>query len=344
MKLRVLIGFLCLIVGLNAKAQCNASFNDTSTVCAVIQFTDMSTGTNSLTQYFWNFPQGSPSTSTLQSPSATYTANGNYTVCLSIFNASPTCSSTACQTITINCFTTSCTANFNSSVCVPSGTNAQMFFSNTSPGTNSTTVYEWDLGNSATSTLINPTATYSANGTYSVCLSYTTYAPAYCTASICKTVNINCVPVNSCAANFFSVTCVSNTVTNSAQVSFSNTSTGTNSTTTYFWNFGNTSTSTATNGITTYTANGTYTVCLSISTGSLCSDSICNVITVSCVPLPSPTCQANFTNTACNNGQMTFYSISSGTLSNTTYTWGHSAAKWTTGSLHSNCLFEIHKP
>lgn len=310
------IGFLTLIMSLVvnfAKAQCTANFNDTSSICGVVQFTNLSTGTSSTTNYFWNFGNSSP-TSSLQSPSGTYTANGTYTVCLFI-SSLPTCSSNICKTITVNCFSTTCTANFSSSTCVGAG---QMTYFNTSPGTNSTTVYNWDLGNSATSTLTNPTGTYSANGIYTVCLSYTTTAPAYCTATICKTVSINCASV-SCNANFTASPCDT-----TGQISFSSTSTGTTGTMVYNWNFGNSTTSTLQNPTATYTANGVYTVCLTFTnTTTTCSATICKTVTMNC--LPTPTCQANFTNTPCTNGQTTFYSISTGTNATTSYSWTNSA-------------------
>lgn len=336
MKLQVLIGFLFFWGTYTLKAQCNANFIDSSLVCGVYNFTNTSTGTTSTTTYSWTFQGGSPSASSLQSPSSiTYTANGTYTACLTITNFSPFCTSNICQTLNISCFTsTNCTANFNYTSCIPSGPNAQMMFFNTSAGTNTTTVYNWNFGNSTSSALQNPTATYTANGVYAVCMSYTTFAPAYCTASVCQNVTVNCASTTTCAASFFSVLCTPSG--SNAQVSFSNTSTGTNSTTIYNWSFGNNTTSTSFNGITTYTANGNYTVCLSIiSASSSCTDTICNVITVTCVPIPSPTCQANFTNTPCNNGQTTFYSISTGTLTNTTYTWTNSGPPTSTSPIYT---------
>ena len=317
-KCYIKIGFLTLIMSLVAnfaKAQCNPNFNDTSTVCGAVQFTNLSTPSNSLVTYNWNF--GNSNTSTLQNPSTTYTANGSYQVCLFMLSTAPTCSATICKTITVNCFSTACTANFNSFSCTPIGTSAQLFFTNTSPGTNSTTVYNWDLGNSATSTLTNPTGTYSANGIYTVCLSYTTTAPAYCTATICKTVSINCASV-SCNANFTASPCDT-----TGQISFSSTSTGTTGTMVYNWNFGNSTTSAQQNPTATYTANGVYTVCLTFTnTTTTCSATICKTVTMNC--LSTPTCQANFTNTPCTNGQITFFSTSTGTNSSTAYTWSNS--------------------
>lgn len=318
MKLRVLIVFLCLFAATRTQAQCNANFIDTSSVCGVFSFTNLSTGTNSLTSFSWTFPSGSPSTSSLQTPPAiTYTANGTYTRCLTITNFSPFCTSNICYTVSVNCFST-CVANFNTGTCVPSGTNAQVSFTNTSTGTNSNTSYFWTIGSNTVSNQQHPTITFTANGIYTVCLTYTTTSPS-CSATICKTVSIGCVPASTlCAAGFNTLSCTPSGT--NASVQFVNTSSGTVAPTSYTWSFGNNSTTNGVNPIATYTANGVYNVCLSITSGSFCTDTICSLITVSCTA-PVPTCQANFTNTPCNNGQSTFYSISSGTNSSTTYTW-----------------------
>ncbi len=318
-KRYIKISFLSLLLSLVvnfAKAQCTAFFNDTTTAtCGVVQFTNLSTPSNSMVTYSWNFPSAITPTSAMQNPTATYTANGTYTVCLFIVSTVPSCSASICKTITVNCFTSSlCTANFNTVVC----NSGQMTFTNTSLGTNSTTVYNWDFGNSSTSTLTSPTATYATNSIYTVCLTYTTFAPATCSASICKTVSIGCV-TSSCNANFIDSACVGNGV-----IPFFDASTGLSAPTSYTWNFGNSTTSNLQNPLGTYTANGTYTVCLSITSGSPpCNSNICKVITVTCVPTPS--CQANFTNSPCNNGQVNFWSTSSGTTSSTTYSWTYSS-------------------
>jgi PKD repeat protein len=329
MKLRVLLFFLCLVAGIRMNAQCTPNFNDSATAqCGVVQFTNMSTSASSFVTYSWSFPSAVTPTSTLTNPTATYVANGIYTVCLTMNSSFPSCSATICQTINVSCFTaTNCSANFNFS-CSPSGTNAQVFFSNTSVGTNTSTQYDWDLGNLITSTVQNPTGTYTANGTYVVCLNYTTNIPATCMSSICQTINIGCIPTPSCAANFGTVSCVSNTTNGTAQVSFANLSSSTNSPIVSSWTFGNSTFSNNIinpNTVATYTANGSYNVCLSISSGSpACQDTLCQIITVTCVPAPQPTCQANFSNTPCNNGQSTFYSTSTGTNSSTQYTWTNS--------------------
>ncbi|MBK7817386.1 MAG: T9SS type A sorting domain-containing protein [Bacteroidia bacterium] len=273
MKRYIFIAFLSFLINFQIKGQCNALFSDSTSAfpCGVVQFTNLSTGTNSFTNYSWSLPGALTATSNIPNPTATYTANGTYTVCLSIFNASPTCSSSICQTLSINCFSLSCTANFVDSNCVVNGSVAQMSFFNTSPNTNTSSVYNWNFGNSTTSSQQNPTATFTANGIYTVCLTYTNTSPS-CTASICQTVNISCVPpppTPTCQANFTNSPC------NNGQMTFFSTSTGTNNSTSYTWY----SSPPPSGPPAPYTA----TVCLTMMNSlPTCSSSVCKNILVDC--------------------------------------------------------------
>lgn len=68
---------------------CKADFNsDEIEVCSgdVVQFTDLSF--NNVSGWSWTFPGGSPSSSTVQNPSVTYTVPGNYSVTLEVTNGS----------------------------------------------------------------------------------------------------------------------------------------------------------------------------------------------------------------------------------------------------------------
>jgi len=57
----------------------------TPEIGAIVQFTDQST--NTPTSWLWNFPGGTPSTSTAQNPSVTYATAGSYQVTLTATNA-----------------------------------------------------------------------------------------------------------------------------------------------------------------------------------------------------------------------------------------------------------------
>lgn len=251
--------------------------------------------------------------------------------------------------ITVSLFFTSltiysqCTPNFVDSACFSNGTKK---FISTSTGTNASTGYFWTFGDNTTSTAQNPIHTYTANGTYTVCL-FIFSAPT-CSASICKTITINCVSSSSCSPNFVDSACFSNGIKK-----FISTSTGTNSSTTYFWSFGDNTTSTAQNPIHTYTANGTYTVCLFMFSPPTCSASICKTITVNCVT--SGSCNPNFVDSACfSNGTKKFISTSTGTNINTTYSWNfgdnttsnlkNPIHTYTANGTYTVCLFIFSPP
>ncbi|MDN5205714.1 GEVED domain-containing protein [Fulvivirgaceae bacterium BMA10] len=79
---------------------------------ATINFTDQST--NSPTSWVWNFPGGTPSSSTSQNPSVTYNTAGTYDVTLTATNASGNDAETKTGYITVNTTTvTYCAASSN---------------------------------------------------------------------------------------------------------------------------------------------------------------------------------------------------------------------------------------
>lgn len=129
-----------------------------------ISFTNTSTaGTGAA--YLWDLGDGNTSTSA--SPTHTYSADGNYTVCLIVTDVCGTDST--CQTVVI----TTCnnpTAGFTS-VENPAGSGTFDFTSTST--TTGTTTYSWDFGDSNTSTDENPSHTYTSGGTYTVILTVT---------------------------------------------------------------------------------------------------------------------------------------------------------------------------
>ena len=162
-----------------------------------------------------------------------------------------------------------CAANFSYSV---SGNSVQ--FTNSSAGT---TYYQWHFGDGAASNASNPSHTYSAAGTYDVCLYayYSDSSGGFCADTLCQLITVQDSTGNTpCSANF-SWTITGNTV------QFNNTSTGTNSNQ---WSFGDGGYSYTNNPTHTYSSPGTYSVCLysyyDDSLQVICADSICQVVYV----------------------------------------------------------------
>jgi PKD repeat protein len=98
----------------------------------------------------------------MQNPTHTYANDGTYIVCLI---ASSACGAdTTCTSITV----TSC-VNPTGSYTQVENPGGVVDFTNTSTITGTAT-YAWDFGDGQTATTENPSNTYAANGTYTVCL------------------------------------------------------------------------------------------------------------------------------------------------------------------------------
>ena len=120
-----------------------------------VLLSDQSTGV--VHSWAWDFGDGN--TSTDQNPTHTYAADGNYYICLI---ASNNCgeSDTMCQTVMV-CSTP--VALFNSSF-------NGFTYDFTDQSTDNIGSWDWTFGDGNTSTDQNPTHTYAAEGTYTVCL------------------------------------------------------------------------------------------------------------------------------------------------------------------------------
>ncbi len=259
-----------------------------TTACApaLIQFTDRSTtppGAGSITSWLWDFGDGA--TSTLQSPSHTYTATGFYNVSLQIT------SSTGCKSFSsIGRYiriVSGISPDFNFS---QPGTCRAPFIVNfqnltTGPGTLS---YLWDFGNGGpTSTLQNPSTSYASPGTYTVRL--TVQSNLGCSGTFTKDITVTgkttdfIVPASICVG---------------ATVTFQNNSSP--APVSSFWDFGDGTTSSQINPTKTFLTGGTLQVKL-ISNYGNCSDSITKPVNITTQPavnfsaVDSTSCKAPFT-------------------------------------------------
>ena len=161
---------------------CHASFTTTTTSGTnTAQFINSSYG--NYLYYTWDFGDGEDSH--LENPSHTYSQFGTYYVCLNIYDSvNTTCSDFICDSVTVN-GPAACNASFSQTV---NGMDIQL--TNNSSGSVGTSFsYLWDFGDGSTSTLENPSYTYSTPGFYSVCLTISDTA-LNCTDDRCKTLTI----------------------------------------------------------------------------------------------------------------------------------------------------------
>ncbi len=247
---------------------CQAGF--TWAGCPTVAFTDNSTASpGAVTSWLYDFGDGN--TSTLQNPVHVYTANGMYLACLTVTTANG-CTSTYCDTITINCLGgNTCQADFSYSGCP-----TVSFTDLSTGGTGSIVSWTYSFGDGGTSTMQNPVHVYNANGSYLACLTVVTVDG--CTHTTCDTIVINCLGQSGCDAEF------SYDMSACPVVTFTNLSTSTvDPIGAYMYDFGTGDMSTDENPTYTYTANGSYVVCLSAVTinGHVCD--YCDTVVVNCI-------------------------------------------------------------
>ena len=214
---------------------------------AISNFSSVSTGLTvdftNLSQfadtYSWDFGDGN--SSTLENPTHTYNASGDYTVILTVSNGCG--SATFSQVISV---LVPPIANFGFTPgqgCEP----LTVQFFNTSAGQVDTYLWTFEGGNPATSTLENPVVDFENAGIYDVTLEVTN------AAGIDEIIQTNVIEVFPQAESDFS------SVINGLIVDFTNLSLNADS---YVWNFGDGNTSTLENPTHTYAQSGDYTVTL----------------------------------------------------------------------------------
>ncbi|MEO6832736.1 MAG: PKD domain-containing protein, partial [Chitinophagaceae bacterium] len=178
--------------------------------------------------------------------------------------------------------------------------------------TNSPTSWAWNLGNGTTSTLQNPSTTYSTPGTYTVTL-VASNASGSNTKTITNYITILNSPAVDFSANDTTSTCGSKTV------SFTDlTVLGISGVATYYWDFGDGTSSTAQNPIHTYSTPGTYSVSLLVTNSGGCSKTFIKTSYIKVLPIPNTFFSAS--NTFSCAAPLTV-NFTNGTTGAATYAW-----------------------
>jgi PKD repeat protein len=258
----------------------SAAFNFINNPCegSPVSFTDNSLafGGATLVSWQWDFGDGSAGSSD-QNPVHAFNSPGTFTVLLTV-TASSGCTDTISSVITVlpapqNAFTVS-------STCV----GETVTFSNGTTITGGGSIsYNWDFGDSFSSTAIDPTHNYAAiAANYNVTLIST--ASNGCKDTLIQNIRISNQPVPQFTFSP-SVVCEFN------PVSFLSTSFGVGGDTisSYLWNFGDGVTSTDKNPFHAYADTGFFSVTLTVVSPTACDSSVTQQIYV----IPSPT--ASFT-------------------------------------------------
>ncbi len=228
----------------------NTGFNYTigTTVNGSVNF--QSTTTGNFASELWVYGDNSWGASS----NHTYWSNGSYVVSLIARDASQTCFDTTQQTITISNISSTCNPNLNFTY-VDNG-NGNFSFTNTSNNYNPSGYFSWNFGNGQTSWSLNPSHTYTANGTYNVSLIFRDSSNACFDTLIQQITVTGVIPPCTYIADF--------TYTDNGNGNFSFTSTSTGNLI-HYWQFGDGNNVTNVNNPNhTFAANGTYNVVLHI--------------------------------------------------------------------------------
>ncbi len=232
----------------------------------ITNFTDQSTDSVAISTWFWDFNDGNNSTS--QSPNYQYLAIGNYNVTLTVTNISG-CDSSI--TLPVNINPVPVAAFTSDTICLGAAT----VFADVSTG--SPSQWTWNFGDgSAVNTTENPTHAYATAGTYSVSLLVANGST--CLDSIIHNVIVKPLPT---AAFAFDTVCAN------AATSFVDQST---SAVAWQWNFGDGSPVNTGNSQThIFPVSGTYTVLLTVTNSSGCTDTASHSVLVNPNPVSAYT-------------------------------------------------------
>lgn len=295
----------------NPRASVDFTFGNGCLPSATVQFTNGSTiSDNTALTYQWNFGVAG-GTSTATNPSYTYTGTGPYNVTM-IANTINGCLDTIAKpvatiypqphaTFTIDKHKTCVGDNFS-------------FTSTATAQNSSVTEWHWNFGDASTSTVQNPTKSYSTPGTYII--QHWAKSAIGCMSDTTKdTVIVYAPPISSFAIAAHQ--CVGDTLKFT-----SNSIVGANTITQYHWYVNNTLQVSALTGVFNYIPPivGPLNIRLSIQTAAGCSDDTTVTVNVNTKPVPDfnlpnvclPAGTANFLNNT---------TISDGTLATVTYVW-----------------------
>lgn len=286
----------------------------------VVNFSDATTGI--VTGWNWSF--GDAGSSSLQNPSHTYASAGTYTVGLTATGPGGSDLESKIDYVTV--LSVAPVAEFSGSP-LTGVEPLIVVFTDLSSGT--VTGWSWSFGDSASSSLQNPSHAYASQGTYTVAMTATGPAGTDLQTKV-DYVTVMVAPV---AADFVGTPLVGS---EPLTVDFADTTTG--SVTSWLWNFGDGGSATLQNPSHIYSAAGTYTVTLAV-TGPGGSDTEVKADYVT-VAAAAPT--AVFSGTPLSGNQplvVTFSDLSTGIVTSWNWTFGDGGSSLLQNPTHTYLLF-----
>ena len=286
-----------------------------------VQFTDLSTGNP--TSWYWQFGDGM--CSILQNPQHIYNDHGTFNVSLTVVNADGSDTITKYEYITVCPVPLPPVANFTAS---PTSGQAPLSVQFTDLSTGIIDTWAWTFGDGETSSLQNPSHTYTSAGTYSVTLTVTNEGgddsitkQQYITVSpqpVKPVADFTAYPTTGCPPPL--------------SVQFTDTSA--NTPTSWYWQFGDGDTSTLQNPQHTYSANGTYSVTLT-ATNEGGSDTITKTNLISVCPAEKPDANFNYISECPNPLYAQFFDTSTGNPTSWYWQFGDGATSTEQNPTHT---------
>ncbi|HXH17914.1 MAG TPA: PKD domain-containing protein, partial [Chitinophagales bacterium] len=262
------------LIGLDSTSCDNQIFSDTSRITIIVRDDSIAArfepviiancdsfivrfSNNSLnaTNYIWNFGDGN--SSTLVSPTHSYTVPGTYDISLIVTNPS------SCNQRDTIVKTVSLTGNITAGISIPDTLGCVPFtaaFNNASAGG---VEFLWNFGDGDTSALENPSHTYSDTGLYNITLIITDTTSCNVRDTAAATVRVSDKRVTTAfSLDTLAFEC------DSMVISFTNQS---SNFTSWLWDFGDGVTSTALNPTHTFTASDSFTITLTTFNPNACN-------------------------------------------------------------------------
>ncbi|MCB0397369.1 MAG: PKD domain-containing protein [Flavobacteriales bacterium] len=237
--------------------------------CLTAQFNDHSYASSGTTITGWDWDFGDGTTSNLEDPQHVYGAEGIYDVCLTVTAMNPdstTCSRIYCKRVEVkDCSNAPCRTKpyfkYNKDTCLTFSFNG---YAETADGT-TITGWLWNFGDGTSSTLQNPTHTYTTPGVYNnVCLTVTAVGGdgSQCEKTYCRTVEVRDCGNDHCnvrPAFTHRDSCLAVSFYDYSDAYYGSNVIG------WDWSFGDGSNSNLEDPQHTYAAEGAYDVCLTVT-------------------------------------------------------------------------------
>lgn len=246
---------------INVLSQPDISFTAANTTgCRAPLDVTFNNTTSGGVSYLWNF--GDNTTSALENPVHTYKSAGEFTVTLTVKNASG-CSGTLTKQSFVKIVPPKITSikNLPLKGCVPSAAKPVAVIANGIAGS----TYLWDFGDGTTSADSTPSHTYNTPGNYNIKLTLTTPTGCMDTLTVVKGAQVGTKPSSQFSANPLDI--CANTSVNFTDLSSGATANH------WLWNFGDGVTSIEQNPVHLYNNAGKFTITLIVSNYG-CSDTL----------------------------------------------------------------------